>query len=553
MKCLLPLLMSLIVSSLVLVSQPGRTDITPIDYHASPTGGGVSPKSPHQTIRMDDQEVLIRLKPFSYTVDAIFHLTNTDETTTELIGFPKNAMGRAPGPLGGVSDFIRFHGSVNDQNIAFKEERDLIADAQNVLKGLRSGPLEHCSWLAGEATFPGHAISTIRVSYEADYDNCGMGCQKAIYIYGTGRYWKDSIGNASFIIDSTERGGVERANTGFSTPETQKHVISRRLISANVVRYEIRDLEPEPGGALSITLSTGRPTNDGNKSALVHAALNGRLEQVQALLEKGADVNANAHGETPLMSAAWGGHLKVAKLLVEKGADVNAETESGTTALKKALSNAWMCRGQLEVAKFLKDQGAKPTTLAVAAFVGDMETAQRLMTEGADINQTNKPDDQNILMAAAMGGQTDMVKLLLDKGLDVAAKDKRGQTALIVASAAGNAKVVELLLDRGADVNAKDSHRRSALSHAVFLRGHVEAVKVLLDRGADINARDDPADRTVLMHAAQDGLLEVVKLLLDKGADVNARDCGGKTALSLAKGKDVEEIELVLKAHGGKK
>ena len=55
------------------------------------------------------------------------------------------------------------------------------------------------------------------------------------------------------------------------------------------------------------------------------------------------------------------------------------------------------------------------------------------------------------------------------------------------------------------------------------------------------------------MHATQSGHVDVVKLFLDKGAQVNARDRNGDTALSLARGKDIEEIEKVLKAHGAKK
>lgn len=550
MKNLSPLLLSLIVSALVLIPQPGRTDITPMDYHASPSGGGVSPKSPHLNIRLGDQEVIIRLKESTYTVDAVFHLFNSAETTTEWIGFPKNAMGRQPGPLGGVSDFIRFDVSVNDQNVAFREERDLIKDAQKSPEGLRSRGAKHSGWLMGQATFPGSSTTTIRVNYEAPYDHCGMGCQEAIYIYGTGGYWKDSIGKATFIIDSSERGGSERARGRFSTHDTRKNLIHQRLISDDVVRYEVRDLDPEPDGALSITLSTGRPGKDRDKNALIHAAMNGRLKQVQALLKKGVDVNSKGiAGKTPLMSAAWAGSVPVVKLLVENGADV---TGDGEKALKEAPSNAWLGRGQLEAARFLIEHGAKPTTLAVAAFVGDMEAVQSLSAEGVDVGTKNTHNDPAPLAAAALGGQPDVVKLLLDKGLKVDEINKQGETALMTAAAAGHAEVVQVLLDRGADVNARDVHRRSALNHAVFIRGHVEAARVLLDGGADINARDDPAERTILMHAAQSGHLEVVQVLLDKGAEVNARDCSGKTALNLAQGKDIEEIEKVLKAHGAK-
>jgi uncharacterized protein len=152
-------------------------------------------------------------------------------------------------------------------------------------------------------------------------------------------------------------------------------------------------------------------------------------------------------------------------------------------------------------------------------------------------------------MAAARGGQVGVVKLFLEKGVDVNARNKRRETALIVAAARGHADVVKLLLDNGANINAKDESGRCALKHAVWLQGHAEVVKVLLDRGADVNA----GNRTVLIHAAQRGHFEIVKLLLERGADVNAMNSRGQTALSLAGGKDVEEIQKLLKAYGAKK
>ncbi|MEW6532528.1 MAG: ankyrin repeat domain-containing protein [Thermodesulfobacteriota bacterium] len=548
----LRLSLCLLVTAMVLSPQLGRTDITPIDYSPPATGGGVSPKSPHQTIRLDDQEVIIRLKRFTYTVDALFHLSNTGETTTEWIGFPKNSMGRQPGPLGKVSDFIRFEVSVNDKIVPFTEERELFKKVDTFLKQLRSQRAKHSGWMMGRATFPGHATTTIRVRYESSYDNCGMGCSKANYIYGTGGYWKDSIRRATFIVDSTERGGAEHSHPGFSQSETDRYAIHRRLISDNIEKYEIRDFEPNPAGSLTFMFTERRPGKEGDIGQLVNACLNGRFEQVQALLKKGVDVNAKAHYRTPLMSAAWGGHLKVAKLLVEKGADVNAETIKGRNALNEALSNAWLTRGTLVTARFLRDQGAKPTTLAVAAFLGDMEAVRNFSAQGVNVDEKNTLNEPAPLTAAAMGGNPDVVNFLLDRGFKIDGKNEQGQTALMTAAAAGHAEVVKTLLDRGANISATDGRRRSVLDHAVFLRGHIEVIKVLLDRGVDINARHNPANRTILMDTAQGGFLEVVKLLIEKGADVNARDWNGDTALSLARGKDIEEIEKVLKAHGAK-
>jgi uncharacterized protein len=546
------LLVYVFVSALMLAPQPGRADITPIDYTPPPSGGGVSPRNPHPSIRLDDQEVIIRLKRGEYTVDAVFHLFNTGEKSTEWIGFPKNPAGRLPGPLGRVDDFIRFDVWVNGNKVPFADERDLIKSAQNVLQGLRGRRVQYTGWLMGQASFPGHVTTTIRVSYASRYGNCGMNCAKAVYIYGTGGYWKDNIGKATFIVDGMQRGGAQWAGASFGATETDKYLIHRRLLSESLAQYEIRDFEPSPDGALTFMFTSRFDGEDGDTEALVHAAMNGRLEQVQALLDKGVDVNAKGiMDETPLMKAAWGGHLKVAKLLVEKGADVNAETKHGQTALKSALSNAWMNREQVDVARFLQEQGAKSTTLAVAAFVGDKEAVERFLAEGSSLNQKATVNEPSPLFAAAMGGQPEVLTLLLDKGAEIDAKNRQGQTPLMAAAAANQVAVAKVLLDRGAHVNAEDAFQRSPLNHAVWLRGHVEVARLLLERGADIKQRDDPV--VMLMHASQSGHVEIVKLLVEKGADVNAKDGNGNTAMSLARGPHIEEIEKILKAHGAKK
>jgi len=525
-----------------------------MDYSPPPSGGGVSPKSPHPTIRLDDQEVIIRLKPSTYTVDAVFHLFNTAETTTEWIGFPKNATGRQPGPHGRVEDFIRFEVMVHEESVPFTEKPDVAKSAHVLPRAPCSKPVRTSSWLMGEATFPGNAMTTIRVRYESYYGNCGLGCQQAVYIYGTGRYWKDNIGKATFIVDSTEKGGAETAAPSFSPTETKKFVIHRRLISQNIAQYEIRDFEPDPQSTLSFMFTNRRPGKAGDIDQLMNAAMNGRLEQVRALLKKGVDVNARGSSGTPIMAAASHGGVQVVRLLIENGAEVNAQTSNGRTALKEALASAWLHRGQLDVAKLLVEHGAKPTTLSVAAFVGDMDAVRRFIAEGVNVTEKSTLNEPGPLMAAAMGGQADVVTFLLDKGFKVDERNEQRQTALMVAAAAGQAEVVKVLLDRGANINAQDAHRRTALNHAVSVgRGHVEVVKVLLEKGADIEVRDDPADRTILMHAAQSGHLAVVKLLLDKGAQAKARDHSGKTALDLASGKEIEEIEKVLKAHGATK
>ncbi|KAJ3281701.1 hypothetical protein HK104_011321, partial [Borealophlyctis nickersoniae] len=115
------------------------------------------------------------------------------------------------------------------------------------------------------------------------------------------------------------------------------------------------------------------------------------------------------------------------------------------------------------------------------------------------------------LCRAADGGHLDIVKLLLDEGVDLHA---HCDEALSAAAENGHLEVVSLLLERGVDLHARgDEAFRVAASW-----GHVEVVRLFLGNGADVHARGNEALRT----AARMAHMDMVGLLLEKGADVHA-------------------------------
>lgn len=92
-------------------------------------------------------------------------------------------------------------------------------------------------------------------------------------------------------------------------------------------------------------------------TALMRAAHLGRLEMVRALIARGADPNATRSDQfTPLMFAAFFGHTEIVKTLVEHGATTNAATRSGASAHMWATARAFE-----EVARYL-DKGCLPAS-----------------------------------------------------------------------------------------------------------------------------------------------------------------------------------------------
>src|SRR3990167_7146427 len=147
--------------------------------------------------------------------------------------------------------------------------------------------------------------------------------------------------------------------------------------------------------------------------------------------------------------------------------------------------------------------------LLAAAENGDSAGVEAAITAGADINDTDvyKP---TALMEAAIGGHTDVVRLLLGRGAYIDA-NVNGRVVLIEAIQKGHIDIVRLLLDRSANVNEVNFIGITALMRAVD-SGHTDTVRLLLDKGANIDHVSLIGD-TALSLARLEGHTEIVKIL----------------------------------------
>ena len=94
------------------------------------------------------------------------------------------------------------------------------------------------------------------------------------------------------------------------------------------------------------------PMGDAGYTPLMLAVAGHSETAAQALITKGADVNAsNAGGVTALMIAAADGQAALVALLVRSGANIAAQSERGDTALSIARA-----KGHLAVMKLLDEQ-----------------------------------------------------------------------------------------------------------------------------------------------------------------------------------------------------
>jgi len=113
---------------------------------------------------------------------------------------------------------------------------------------------------------------------------------------------------------------------------------------------------------------------------------------------------------------------------------------------------------------------------------------------------------------AIKSGDVQTVLDLLERGIDVDARDRYGQTPLMLAAHAGHREVVETLIAHQANLNFTAKFGLSALMLAL-VAGHAEVARLLTSAGADLSLRGTGApgfaDKTAYDLAVERGMLEL--------------------------------------------
>jgi hypothetical protein len=145
------------------------------------------------------------------------------------------------------------------------------------------------------------------------------------------------------------------------------------------------------------------------------------------------------------MMAAMTGRIEVMEALIDVGATVDLQTPDGTTALLAACTYARTTREIMGV-EVLLARGANPSlandegndALMMAARHGLVDAALALIRAGADTQRANR-FGTTALMQAARGHLVETCRALIRAGADRAAKDERGLTAAQYARELGEA------------------------------------------------------------------------------------------------------------------
>lgn len=195
---------------------------------------------------------------------------------------------------------------------------------------------------------------------------------------------------------------------------------------------------------------------------LSFAVLIKRLDALEALLVAGADANfANQKGRVPLHVASKFGSLESVKLLLAAGAEPLVKDSDGKTPIDLAGSKGMFLELTAAAEKKMSVTGlprefsderrdwSAEDEMIMGAIEGDLETVERAVLAGANLN-TRDEDDRTVLCSAVRHEHPEVVELLLELGADPDLAGG-GLTPLCWAVRFGDSRIVKILLAHGAD------------------------------------------------------------------------------------------------------
>jgi len=185
----------------------------------------------------------------------------------------------------------------------------------------------------------------------------------------------------------------------------------------------------------------------------------------------------------------------------------------------------------------------------------DAKTIMDKVNKGFDVNAVRSSDGYTLLHYAAEIGDAKLVKFLIDKGSEINATMKRGNTPLSTAIGFSKNEAIKAFLEAGVDPNHKLSDSDYKRSHFHFYITKARKMDkgifdLFIAKGADIETRDSYNETPLLTAAGQDyNMTDNAKYLIKAGADIQATGKAGKTALMNAVySKNTELIKALIKA-----
>ncbi len=175
----------------------------------------------------------------------------------------------------------------------------------------------------------------------------------------------------------------------------------------------------------------------------------------------------------------------------------------------------------------------------------DVNAMQKLLKRGTDPNLVDSRGNPMLVVALREKSLKTAALLIRAKDIDLDKANPAGETPMMMAALQGELDMIKLMVD---EQDAELNKTGWAPLHYAATTGRNEVVKYLVDHAAYIDA-ESPNGTTPLMMAARGGHIETVKLLLDEGADMRLKNQQGMTVIDFAERYNQAEIASGLKSR----
>lgn len=236
----------------------------------------------------------------------------------------------------------------------------------------------------------------------------------------------------------------------------------------------------------------------------------------------------------PLFFAASFGLPNTLRELLEgeEENDLSSWTETEGDPIREAVT-----QGHAEVAKLLvehyevSDETKLAQYLYIASSRGHDDIVRYLLDKGVNVDAIGGKQG-TALQIAALEGHRDVANVLLARHASTRVVSARFGTPLSAAAEKGHERTFQTLLNAGASINGKGGWYAYPLISAIVGQNDT-LIQILLNKGANVNLTGG-RHVCALMAAAALGKLELVKKLIAKGARVNDENDKGADALHSA-------------------
>ena len=157
------------------------------------------------------------------------------------------------------------------------------------------------------------------------------------------------------------------------------------------------------------------------------------VDDIQSLIDKGANINMITNNRSLLISMCLNGNIDAVDLLLRNGAIV--------------------CSG----------------SMFCAVFRNNIDILKLLISHGGRLDHTYNADKVSLLHSAVHRGYIDVMRVLIENGIDINAHNNRNNTPIMEAIKERNITTIRLLIEAGADLTIKNNDGHTASQYARWI------------------------------------------------------------------------------------